>query len=171
MTSDAVAREATNAVTGTSTQGDRWTRRRARLLAARCVFLLAVVLTAVGVSLLIACAIDDRTIEESRGDAVAAVLDTSLTRTVVRFTSADGRVEIPQNGVLYPAGLQRGQFVRVEYDTRNPGLVRVAGRTVVVALLPVLSSLVVLWVIMGSCYWLLRLPLSRWRHPGTPERT
>jgi hypothetical protein len=171
VTSDAVAHEATSAVRGTSTEGDRWTRRGARLLAARCVLLLAALLTALGISLLIACAIDDRTIGESRGDAVAAVIDTSFTRTVVRFTSVDGRVEIPQNGVLYPAGLQRGQFVRVEYDTRNPGLVRVAGRTVAVALLPVLSSLAAVWVIMGGCYWLIRRPLAGRRHPGAPERT
>jgi hypothetical protein len=171
VTSDAVAREVTNAVTGVSTEGHRWTRRRTRVLAARCVLLFAALLTAVGVSLLIACAIDDRTIEESRGDTVAAVIDTSFTRTVVRFTSADGRVEIPQNGVLYPAGLQRGQFVRVEYDTRNPGRVRVAGRTVAVALLPVLGSLAVVWVSMAGCYWLLRRPLAGWRHPGTSGRT
>lgn len=133
--------------------------------------LLAALLTALGLSLLIACAIDDRTIEESRGAAVAEVIDTSLTRTVVRFTSADGHVEIPQNGVLYPAGLQRGQFVRVEYDTRNPGLVRVAGRTVVVALLPVLSALAVIWVILGPYYWLLRRSPAERRPLGTPERT
>jgi hypothetical protein len=171
VTSDAVAREATNAVSGTGTEGDRPPRRGARRFAARGVLLLAVLLTAVGTSLLIACAIDDRTIEESRGSAVAAVIDTSLTRTVVRFTSADGRVEIPQNGVLYPGGLQRGQFVRVEYDTRNPGLVRVAGRTVVVALLPVLSSLGVTWVILAPSYWLLRRRSTAVRHTGPAERT
>lgn len=170
-----MVREATNAVTDTGTEGDRPPRRGPRGFAAIGVLLLAALLTALGLSLLIACAIDDRTIGEAPGSAVAEVIDTSLVRTVVRFTSADGRVEIPQNGVLYPGGLQRGQFVRVEYDSRNPGLVKVAGRTVVVALLPVLSSLAVIWLILGPCYWLLRRSQpgrsTAVRAPDRPDKT
>jgi hypothetical protein len=75
---------------------------------------------------------------------------------VVRFNTEDGRVYIPPNGVLYPTDLQAGQLVRVEYDSRNPDLVRVAGRTAVISLLPVLSALAVLWAVLLPTYWLLR---------------
>lgn len=134
----------------------RWTRARIRRLSARGVLGLAVLLSVLGVSIVIACSINDRTIEEARGQAVAEVVDTSLTRTVVQFSTADGRVFIPPGGVLYPEGLQSGQQVRVEYDQRNPDLVRVAGRTMLVSLLPVGTSLLGVWVVLGPTYWVLR---------------
>lgn len=118
-------------------------------------------LTVMGLSIVVACAINDRTIEESKGEAVAEVVDTSLTRTVVRFNTDEGRVYIPPNGVLYPADLQPGQLVRVEYDSRNPDLVRVAGRNMAVSLLPVSSSLAVLWAVLLPVFWLLRRPTAR----------
>ena len=136
--------------------GTRWPRRRVRRTAARGVLVLAVLLTVLGLSVIGACAIDDRTIAESRGDGVAEVVSTSLTRTVIRFTTPEGRVHIPQDGVLYPGGLQQGQFVRVEYDTRNPDLVRVAGRGMVLSLLPVAACLAGTWLVLGGAYWQLR---------------
>lgn len=141
---------------GTDDGGSRWPARRVRRACARGVLVLGVLLTVLGLSVVVACAIDDRTIAESRGDGVAEVLDTSLTRTVIRFSTPEGRVHIPQDGVLYPGGLQEGQFVRVEYDTRNPDLVRVAGRGMVLSLLPVAASLAGFWVVVGGAYWLLR---------------
>ena len=65
-------------------------------------------------------------------------------------------MHIPQDGVLYPGGLQQGQFVRVEYDTRNPDLVRVAGRGMVLSLLPVAACLAGTWLVLGGAYWQLR---------------
>jgi hypothetical protein len=156
VTSDAVARDAANAVSGTSTQGDRRSRRRARRIASRCVLALAGLCTLMGACLVLACAIDDWTIQSAPADAVAQVIDTSLTRTVVRFSSADGRIHIPLNGVLYSSGLQTGQFVRVEYDSHNPDLVRVAGRTAELALLPVGSTIAGVWVVLFPIAWLLR---------------
>ncbi|MBE9374906.1 DUF3592 domain-containing protein [Saccharopolyspora sp. HNM0983] len=117
---------------------------------------LGALLSVLGVSIVLACAINDRTIEEARGNAVAEVVDTSLTRTVVRFSTDDGRIFIPPAGVLYPEGLQTGQQVRVEYDQRNPDLVRVAERTAAVSLLPVATSLLGVWVVLGPVYWVLR---------------
>ncbi|GAB3294123.1 DUF3592 domain-containing protein [Parasphingorhabdus pacifica] len=121
-----------------------------------------VLLTALGLSVVGACFINDRTIEESRGSSVAEVVDTSFFRTVVRFSTDEGKVYIPQNGVLYPAGLKEGQSVRVEYDSRNPELVRVAGRTMVLSLLPVFSSLAIVWAVVLTGVWMLR---------GRPRRT
>lgn len=134
----------------------RWSRRRIRRAVARGVLVLAVLLSVLCASLIGACGISDRTISESRGIGVAEVLETSLTRTVVRFGTPDGGVYIPPNGVLYPAGLQKGQHVKIEYDTRNPDLVRVADRGVLLSLLPVLSALAGAWVVLGPTWWLLR---------------
>jgi hypothetical protein len=162
VASDPGARDVANAGAGSSTQSDvlvpRRPRRNVRRLAARGVLAVAVLLSAMGISIVIACFIDDRTIEEARGESVAQVVDTSLTRTVVRFTSEGGRVYIPPNGVLYPSGLQQGQFVRVEYDARNPDRVRVADRNLVLSLLPVSSALVVVWAVLLPVYWVLRRP-------------
>ncbi|KAA5833718.1 DUF3592 domain-containing protein [Saccharopolyspora hirsuta] len=118
-------------------------------------------MTAMGVSIIIACFINDRTIEESKGEAVAEVVDTSLTRTAVRFNTDEGRVYIPPNGVLYPADLQTGQLVRVEFDSRNPDLVRVAGRNAMLSLLPVGSMLAVVWAVLLPLYWLFRRSANR----------
>ena len=119
---------------------------------------LGLLLTAMGLAIVVACFINDRTIEEAEGSSVAEVVDTSFTRTVVRFSNDEGQVYIPQNGVLYPAGLKTGQLVRVEFDERNPELVRVAGRTMTLSLLPVFSSLAVVWAIVLTALWALRRP-------------
>lgn len=153
-TADHPGAEGGEALTGSS-------RRQVKRRAAQAVLALGVLLTAMGLSIVVACFINDRTIEEAKGHAVAEVVDTSFTRTVVRFSTPDGRVYIPRNGVLYPAGLQKGQFVRVEYDNRNPDLVRVAGRTMVLSLLPVAASLVGVWAIVLPARWALRRSAAR----------
>lgn len=122
---------------------------------------LAVLLTVVGLGIVLACVIDDRTITESRGESVADVLDTSPIRTVVRFSADDGRVYIPPNGVLYPSGLQEGQTIQVEYNRDNPELVRVMGRGAELSLLPVGSSLAVVWAVLLPAYIVLRRSAAR----------
>lgn len=139
----------------------RWTGRRIRRAVARGVLVLAVLLSVLCASLIGACAITDRTISESRGIGGAEVLESSLTRTVVRFHTPDGGMYIPPNGVLYPTGLQKGQYVKIEYDTRNPDLVRIAGRGALLSLLPVLSVLAGTWVVLGPTWWLLRRSARR----------
>lgn len=157
MTGDALAENSADLVIHSNTEGDQSaSSRRGGTRTANGVLVLGLLLTVMGLSIIAACFINDRTIEESRGQAVAEVIDTSLTRTVVRFNTDDGRVFIPPNGVLYPADLQNGQLVRVEYDSRNPDLVRVAGRTMTLSLLPVASSLAVVWAVLLPVYWLLR---------------
>lgn len=131
-------------------------RRRVRRRIARGVLIVGALLTVMGACMILACYINDRTITEARGQAVAEVVDTSPIRTAVRFNTEDGRVFLPPAGVLYPSDLQVGQLVRVEYDARNPDLVRVAGRTWTLSLLPVLSSLAVLWALVLPTYYLLR---------------
>jgi hypothetical protein len=99
---------------------------------------------------------DDRQIDSHEGHAVADVLSVSFNRTAVRFVTPDGTVAIPSTGVLYPIGLAAGERVRVEYDTRNTELVRVAGRDFRLALLPVGTSLAGCWALVGPSIWLLR---------------
>lgn len=165
VANDAGAADQPEPVSGTRTEraesGSRWPASRIRRVAARAVLVLAGLLTVLCLSLIGACAISDRTISESRGSGVAEVLDTSMTRTVVRFSTPDGGVYIPPNGALYPMGLQKGQHVAIEYDTRNPDLVRVAGRGMVLSLLPVLTVLAVVWLVLGPAWWLLRRSARR----------
>ncbi|GAB3676235.1 DUF3592 domain-containing protein [Saccharopolyspora tripterygii] len=160
MAGDAVTQDAADSVTGSDTDGDRAASEpspgRVRCRVARGVLITGALLTVMGLSIIGACFINDVTITESRGQAVAEVVDTSLTRTVVRFNTEDGRVYIPPNGVLYPTDLQVGQLVRVEYDSRNPDLVRAEGRTALISLLPVFSALAILWAVLLPTYWLLR---------------
>lgn len=155
-----MTQDAADSVTGSDTDGDQSVAQpspgRVRRRVARGVLITGLLLSVMGLSIIGACFINDRTIVESRGQAVAEVVDTSLTRTVVRFNTEDGQVYIPPNGVLYPTDLQAGQLVRVEYDSRNPDLVRVAGRTAVISLLPVFSALAVVWAVLLPTYWLLR---------------
>src|SRR5436190_13468766 len=118
VASDAVAVNAASSVRAANTDSDvpvarrpsRWVRR----LISRAVLAVGLLLSAMGVAILLACAINDGAINSSRGESVGEVMDTSPTRTVVRFIDARGHAYIPDNGVLYPAGLQVHQLVRVE---------------------------------------------------------
>ncbi len=65
----------------------------------------------------------------------------------------------PENGVLYPEGLTAGQLVRIEYDTTDPELAKVAGRTWLVTLLPVASTLLITWLVAAPLLWFLRTRL------------
>ncbi|MHA6801418.1 DUF3592 domain-containing protein [Bounagaea algeriensis] len=129
---------------------------RTRRIVARTALVLGLLATLMAGTLLGACAINDHTISEARGTAAAEVVDTSPVRAAVRFTNEDGRIYIPDAGALYPSGLKPGQTVLVEYDMRNPDLVRVAGRDVTVALLPVGSALAATWIVLLPVYWVAR---------------
>lgn len=137
--------------------GRVWIRRRrgARIAAAT---LLVVACLFSGLCLLLVGASldDDVQINSHEGGAVADVLSVGFERTVVRFVTPDGTTVIPPTGVLYPTGLKAGEEVRVEYDTLNPDLVRVAGRGFALSFLPVGMSLVVCWAIVVPAVWLLR---------------
>ncbi len=116
---------------------------------------IAVLLSVLGLLVLVGAARDDVAIEAHLGQATAQVLDGSTwVRTLVRFTTPDGQVHTPELGVAYPRGLRAGELVRVQYDTTKPDLVRVAGRSWVVGLGPVLGGIAVLWA--------LALPLAGW---------
>ncbi|MFD5824227.1 DUF3592 domain-containing protein [Lentzea sp. NPDC060358] len=129
---------------------------RVRRAASRVLFVVGGVVTLVCVLLPIACWRDDVAIEKHLGNAVAQVDSISFNRTVVRYATPDGRVIIPSQGVLYPSGLAEGDNVRVEYDQTNPELVRVAGRTATLSLLPVGTFLVSVWIVIAAVVTVLR---------------
>ncbi len=132
-------------------------RPRVRQLVSRSLVLLGAVVTLIGVILLAACWRDDLMIEKRLGKATAEVVSVSFQRTVVRFATPDGAVHSPSQGLLYPEGLEPGQLVRIEYDTADPEVVRVAGRTAVLALLPIGTFLLAVWaVLLPPAWWLVR---------------
>ncbi|HEX4222223.1 MAG TPA: DUF3592 domain-containing protein [Pseudonocardiaceae bacterium] len=107
---------------------------------------------------LYSCWHDDRDITNHIGRADADVLSVVFNRTAVRFVTPDGTVYIPPSGVLYPEGLAAGERVKVEYDTLEPNMVRVAGRDFTLAFLPVGSTILGTWVVVTPLLWWLRRP-------------
>jgi hypothetical protein len=134
----------------------RSTRRRR--VAAIVVLVLACVITALSLLVLYGCWHDDRDIDAHLGRVDADVLSVVFNRTAVRFVTPDGTVNIPPEGVLYPGGLAAGERVKVEYDTLDPNMVRVAGRSYLIAFLPIGSTIAGTWVIAGPLLWWLRRP-------------
>ncbi|MGM1065169.1 DUF3592 domain-containing protein [Saccharothrix sp. Mg75] len=131
-------------------------RPKVKLLVGRALLVLGAVVTLIGVILLAACWRDDLMIEGRLGKATAEVVSVSFQRTVVRFATPDGAVHSPSQGLLYPDGLEPGQLVRIEYDTADPEVARVAGRTAVLALLPIGTFLLAVWAVLLPLVWWLR---------------
>jgi hypothetical protein len=116
----------------------------------------AVLITVLCIGLLLAALRNDQAITGHPGAANARVDSVSFDRTIIRFETPDGIVHIPANGVLYPGGLVVGDLVRIEYDTTNPDLARVAGRTATLTLLPLGSTILVTWLVATALLWWMR---------------
>lgn len=117
----------------------------------------AVLLTVLGGLALVGAALDDAAIARNRAVATAEVLGgSSYARTLVRFTVANGQTLVPGDGVAYPRGLVPGQTVAVEYDVTDPDLVRVAGRSALGGVLPMVAGLAGMWVVLGGVAHLIR---------------
>ncbi len=129
---------------------------RRRRVTATVIMVLACVISALCLLVLYGCWHDDHDIDTHLGRADADVLAVVFNRTAVRFVTPDGTVNIPPEGVLYPSGLAAGEVVRVEYDTLDPSMVRVAGRSYTLAFLPIGSTIAGTWVIAGPLLWWLR---------------
>ncbi|MGW5055442.1 DUF3592 domain-containing protein [Actinokineospora sp. NPDC004072] len=133
-------------------------RARVRRAVARVLVAVGGLLCVFGVLLIVAAVVEDVAIENHTGRAEAEVVSVDFRRTLVRFTTPDGAEQVPSVGVLYPEHLEVGQVVRVEYDVRNPDLVRVAGRGAALTILPVTSLLAAVWAVIGAVLWWLRRP-------------
>jgi hypothetical protein len=125
-------------------------------IARRVVLGAAALITVLCVGLLLAAIRNDGAVTSHLGAANAEVDSVSWDRTIIRFETPDGIVHIPANGVLYPGGLVAGDLVRVEYDTANPELARVAGRTATLTLLPLGTTTLVTWAVAGGLLWWIR---------------
>jgi hypothetical protein len=101
-------------------------------------------------------ALDDAGIDARTGHATAQVLAVTSMRTLVQFALPDGQVYRPDEGVAYPADLEVGQLVRVEYDRADPDQVRVAGRSWVRGVTPAMLMLAAIWSLLGPATWWLR---------------
>ncbi|HEX2289436.1 MAG TPA: DUF3592 domain-containing protein [Pseudonocardiaceae bacterium] len=137
------------------------TQMRVRWIAVRAVLAVGALVTGLGLLLVIAAWTTDARIDGQTGYANAEVVSVSFQRTLVRFQTPDGAEHIPSVGVLYPEALEQGQVVQVEYDQRNPDLVRVAGRGAWLTVLPVATITLATWVVLLPVAWWLRRPLAR----------
>lgn len=119
---------------------------------------LAVLATLLSGLALAAAVLDDRAIAANPAVAEAEVLEGStFARTLVRFTVASGEAVVPERGVSYPRGLSAGTEVAVEYDVTDPDVVRVAGRSALDAVGPLLLGVLAVWAVLGPlALWLFR---------------
>jgi hypothetical protein len=90
---------------------------------------------------------DDIAIQRNMAVAEAEVLSASPSRSTIEFVTPDRVTYRPELGVLYPSELATGMRIYVEYDKRNPNLVRVQHRTAKLAIIPAGSLAVVGWLV------------------------
>ncbi|MBE1467063.1 DUF3592 domain-containing protein [Kibdelosporangium phytohabitans] len=112
--------------------------------------------TLLAVTLVIGAYREDAGLNARSVRTTAEVLSVTFDRTLVRYQTPDGADHIPPDGVGYPAGLQAGQLVEVEYDAAKPDLVKVAGRGAYLTLMPAGTLVLFLWLIIGPGLWWLR---------------
>ena len=101
--------------------------------------------------LLVAGAVrNDFAIKHNMGVAEAEVLSAGPRRSTIEFVTPDRVTYRPELGVLYPSELATGMRIYVEYDKRNPNLVRVQHRNARLAIIPAGSIAVVGWLIAAA---------------------
>jgi hypothetical protein len=101
--------------------------------------------------LLVAGAVrNDFAIKHNMGVAEAEVLSASPRRSTIEFVTPDRVTYRPELGVLYPSELAQGMRIYVEYDKRNPNLVRVQHRNAKLAIIPAGSIAVLGWLIAAA---------------------
>lgn len=157
-TSSAVVGGASSHPAEAHRDGEKPRPYKLRRAAACAILFVAVITTLLAFLLVIAAATEDRAIEGHTGRADAEVLSVTTHRTLVRFQTPDGAEHVPNVGVLYPEALKEGQVVRVEYDMREPDLVRVAGRGATLTFLPAFTTLLAVWAVAVGLVWWLRKP-------------
>jgi hypothetical protein len=126
------------------------------------IFVVCALLTTICVATVAGAFRDDVAISRHPVVTTAEVLPgSSFSRTLIRFTTADGKLLVPERGVYYPHGLHEGEFVLVQYDATHPDRVRVLGRNATVGLLPIALILVAVWAVLLPSGWWLRRRRSR----------
>ncbi|MCV6978028.1 DUF3592 domain-containing protein [Mycobacterium bourgelatii] len=92
---------------------------------------------------------NDLAISRNMGVAQAEVLSAGPRRSTIEFVTPERVTYRPELGVLYPSELATGMRIYVEYNKRDPNLVRVQHRNAGLAIIPAGSIAVVAWLIGG----------------------
>lgn len=119
--------------------------------------------TLLAVVLVIGAFREDAGLNSRAVPTTAEVVSVAFDRTLVSYQTPDGAVHVPPDGVGYPAGLEVGQLIEVEYDGAKPDLVKVAGRGAYLTLLPAGTLVLFVWLGILPILWWLR----RSRSPAT----
>lgn len=93
---------------------------------------------------------DDIAIQRNMGVAQAEVLSAGPRRSTIEFVTPERVTYRPELGVLYPSELSTGMRIYVEYNKRDPNLVRVQHRNAGLAIIPAGSIAVVAWLAAGA---------------------
>ena len=127
------------------------TRRHRAIRWARIGVLIVASLVTLQSLLLVAGAVrNDIAIKHNMGVAEAEVLSAGPRRSTIEFVTPDRVTYRPELGVLYPSELATGMQIYVEYDKRNPNLVRVQHRNAKLAIIPAGSIAVLGWLIAAA---------------------
>lgn len=89
---------------------------------------------------------NDLAIQRNMGVAQAEVLSAGPRRSTIEFVTPERITYRPELGVLYPSELATGMRIYVEYNKRDPNLVRVQHRNAGLAIIPAGSIAVVGWL-------------------------
>ena len=100
---------------------------------------------------------DDLAINHNMGVAQAEVLSAGPRRSTIEFVTPERVTYRPELGVLYPSELSTGMRIYVEYNKKDPNLVRVQHRNAGLAIIPAGSIAVVGWLAAGAALVVLAL--------------
>jgi hypothetical protein len=89
---------------------------------------------------------NDLAINRNLGVAQAEVLSAGSRRSTIEFVTPERVTYRPELGVLYPSELSEGMRIYVEYNKKDPNLVRVQHRNAGLAIIPAGSIAVVAWL-------------------------
>ena len=90
---------------------------------------------------------NDLAIQRNMGVAQAEVLSAGPRRSTIEFVTPERVTYRPELGVLYPSELATGMRIYVEYNKKDPNLVRVQHRNAGLAIIPAGSIAVVCWLV------------------------
>ncbi len=123
------------------------TRARSALRWVRIAILIVTALVTLQSVLLVAGTYrDDLAIQHNMGVAQAEVLSAGPRRSTIEFVTPQRVTYRPELGVLYPSELATGMRIYVEYNKKDPNLVRVQHRNAGLAIIPAGSIAVVCWL-------------------------
>nr|WP_241011083.1 DUF3592 domain-containing protein [Mycobacterium gordonae] len=109
---------------------------------------------------------NDLAIKRNMGVAQAEVLSAGPRRSTIEFVTPDRVTYRPELGVLYPSELATGMRIYVEYNKKDPNLVRVQHRNAGLAIIPAGSIAVAAWLIGAAALILLALLDKRLNQAG-----